>query len=269
MLKHVPEWLSDEACKAVTGIGHTKRKLYSDDEDIVYEYRRCLGFNGINVSLIQPDALDRSILIELFRIPKEKRKTESEIIAKFEEMQPKLFGCILDVLVKALNIRDTVKLDSLPRMTDFALWGEALARAMGYEDMEVINAYFNNIGRQNIEAIEAHPLSLAIINLIGSFESKGETAWQGSPGELLDLLDGMASQKIRNQHLWPKAPNALVRKLNTIKSNLLEGLGFSVTISRITTGKNKNTSTIRIEKISPTTSTISTRSKLRTKSRTN
>jgi hypothetical protein len=33
-VKHVPEWLSDEACKAVTGIGHTKRKLYSDDEDI-------------------------------------------------------------------------------------------------------------------------------------------------------------------------------------------------------------------------------------------
>jgi DNA polymerase I len=136
-------------------------------------------------------------------------------------------------------------------MTDFALWGEALARAMGYEDMEFINAYFNNIGRQNIEAIEAHPLGLAIINLIGSFESKGETVWQGSPGELLDLLDRIASQKMRNQHLWPKAPNALVRKLNTIKSNLLEGLGFSVTISRITTNKNKNTSTIRIEKVSP------------------
>jgi hypothetical protein len=92
-VKHVPEWLSDEACKAVTGIGHTKRKLFSDDEDIVYEYRRCLGFNGINVSLIEPDVLDRSILIELFRIPPEKRITETEIMAKFEEMQPKLFGC--------------------------------------------------------------------------------------------------------------------------------------------------------------------------------
>jgi hypothetical protein len=152
-----------------------------------------------------------------------------------------------------LNIKPAVKLDSLPRMTDFALWGEALARAMGYEDMEFINAYFNNIGRQNIEAIEAHPLGLAMIKLIGSLESKGKTVvWQGSPSKLLDLLDNkIASQKIRNQHLWPKAPNSLVRQLNIIKSNLLEGLGISVTISRITTGKNKNTSTIRIEKISP------------------
>jgi DNA polymerase, archaea type len=102
-----------------------------------------------------------------------------------------------------------------------------------------------------VRSDRAHPLGLAILSLIGSFESKGETAWQGSPGELLDLLDRIASQKIRNQHPWPKAPNALVRKLNTIKSNLLEGLGIGVTISRITTGKNKNTSTIRIEKIPP------------------
>lgn len=33
-LKQTPGWLSDEACKAVTGIGQTKRKLYSDDDDI-------------------------------------------------------------------------------------------------------------------------------------------------------------------------------------------------------------------------------------------
>jgi len=218
---------------------------------IVYEYRRCLGFNGINVSLIEPDTLDRSILIELFRIPKEKRKTESEIMAKFEEMQPKLFGRILDIIVKALNIKHAVKLDSLPRMTDFALWGEALARAMGYKEMEFINAYFKNIGKQNIEAIEAHPLGLAMIKLIASLENEGKTVWDGSATELLDLLDKIASQKMRNQHLLPKAPNSLVRKLNTIKSSLLEGLGISVTISRITTGKNKNTSSIRIEKISP------------------
>lgn len=34
-VKNIPKWLSDEACKAVTGIGQTKRKLYTDDEDIV------------------------------------------------------------------------------------------------------------------------------------------------------------------------------------------------------------------------------------------
>ena len=73
-VKITPGWLSDEACKAVTGIGQTKRKLYSDDDDIVYEYKRCLGFNGINISLTEPDALDRSLMIELDRISKENRR---------------------------------------------------------------------------------------------------------------------------------------------------------------------------------------------------
>jgi hypothetical protein len=50
-LKKAPGWLSDEARKAVTGVGSTKRKLYSDDDDIVYEYKRCLGFIGNNTAL--------------------------------------------------------------------------------------------------------------------------------------------------------------------------------------------------------------------------
>jgi hypothetical protein len=58
-LKKAPGWLSDEACKAVTGVGSTKRKLYSDDDNIVYEYKRCLGFSGINtaLSLLEYDKL--------------------------------------------------------------------------------------------------------------------------------------------------------------------------------------------------------------------
>ena len=79
-LKLTPPWLSDEACKAVTGVGiDQKRRLYSDDQDIVYEYRRCLGFNGINNSLTEPDALDRSIMIELQRIKTEDRRQEGDI----------------------------------------------------------------------------------------------------------------------------------------------------------------------------------------------
>ena len=69
-VRGTPDWLSDEACKAVTGVGQTKRKLFTDDDDIIYEYKRCLGFNGINLSLTEPDALDRSIMIDLETIDK-------------------------------------------------------------------------------------------------------------------------------------------------------------------------------------------------------
>ena len=50
---------------------------------------------------------------------------------------------------------------------------------------------------------------------------------------------------------WPKAANSLTKRLRPILSNLREGLGIHVVITRNTTGKNKNTSTIRIWKESP------------------
>jgi hypothetical protein len=156
-LKYTPRWLSDEVCKAVTGVGSTKRKLYSDDDDIVYEYRRCLGFNGINLGLTEPDILDRSIMIELQRIRKDNTKQETDIMAEFLKLKPKLLAYIFDTLVKATNIKKTIQLKDLPRMADSAIWGEAIARAMGYKELEFIRVYYGNIGEQNTEAIENSP----------------------------------------------------------------------------------------------------------------
>jgi hypothetical protein len=42
-------------------------------------------------------------------------------------------------------------------MADFAIWGEAISRAMCYPEMKFIDAYYNNKGRQNIEAVESDP----------------------------------------------------------------------------------------------------------------
>jgi hypothetical protein len=256
--KHVPDWLSDEACRAATGGGHTKRKLYSDDEDIVYDYKRCLGFNGINISLTEEDALDRSILIDLVRIPNDKRRLEAEILSKFEELKPGLLGYFFDVLSKSLKLKPEIVLADLPRMADFALWGEAIARAMGYKPLEFIEAYYDNIGKQNVEAIESHPLGQAIAKWvlgwgINAETSQEQTFWQGSPRELLEILEPIATeQKIDTSHKnWPKAPNVISRRLNSIKSNLLEGLNIKVTIDRLTSGEKVGNSYIRVEKIAP------------------
>jgi Bifunctional DNA primase/polymerase, N-terminal len=259
-VKQTPGWLSDEACKAVTGIGQTKRKLYSDDEDIVYEYKRCLGFNGVNNSLTEPDALDRSLMIELDRISKENRKVESDIMADFMQLRPQLLGYIFDILVKALQIKSTIKLNDLPRMADFAIWGEAIARAMGYKDLEFINAYYENIGKQNIEAIENHPLGQTVAKFFEEdIQAKSKMSWEGQPAKLLEELEIVAQRhKVNTNHKsWPKEVRWLTRRLNQIRSNLLEGLGIEVQINRLTDiskGRSKaNTSSIVIRKMTPMT----------------
>jgi DNA polymerase elongation subunit (family B) len=253
-IKQLPPWFSDEACKAITGVGSSKRRLYSDDEDIIYDYKRCLMISGINNSLTEPDALDRSILTQFDRILDEQRKEESEIETIFEEMRPKLFGYILDMLVKTLQIKLSIKLSNLPRMADFTVWGEAVARAMGYQPMEFVNAYYDNIGKQNVEAIESNPVALAVEKFVSSWFKDGqETCWQSPTSKVLEKLNkvALAHGIDTGSKFWPKAANSLTKRLRPILSNLREGLGIHVVISRNTTGKNKNTSTIRIWKQPP------------------
>jgi hypothetical protein len=250
-LKYIPNWFSDEVCKIVTGVGSTKRKLYSDDEDIVYELKRCLGVNGINISLTEPDALDRSILIELERID-DGNLEEKEIINKLLEIRPQILGYIFNVIVKAIQIKPSLKIGNLPRMADFALWGEAIARAMNYKENEFIRLYKQNIGQQNIEAIEFNSLATAIVRLVESWDNKQEGEQvikekQYDPQTLLNILNLVAAEygiDTSNHHEWPKDIKWLSRRLKIIRSNLLEGLGIDVIVKRNTTVITTTTSSI-------------------------
>jgi DNA polymerase I len=254
--RYLSPWFSDEVCKAVTGIGNSKRKLYSDDEDVIINYRRCMIINGINNNLTEPDALDRSVLIEFERIPKELRKEESKIEIQFEEIRPKLLGYIFDVLVKALQIKSDLELTHLPRMADFAVWGEAIARAMNYKPMEFIETYNKNIGRQNIEALESNQLAQAIVKFVFSwYEEEKQSCWISPTSKVLNNINRIAQQYNidTSGRDWPRASNSLTKRLRPLLTNLREGLGIHIILGRTTTGsnKNKNISIIKIWKDSP------------------
>jgi hypothetical protein len=55
---------SDILCRAVTGAGDMKRKLFENDEDVIYNYRRIIGLNGITNAATRADLLDRGIIVE-------------------------------------------------------------------------------------------------------------------------------------------------------------------------------------------------------------
>ena len=133
------------------------------------------------------------MLIELQRIKNENTKQDAEIMAEFLELRPKLLGYIFDILAKALKIKHTLQLNDLPRMADFAVWGEAIARAMGYKHLEFVHAYYDNIGKQNIEAIESNPLAQAIEKFVDSWYIEGQvTFWHGSTTKVFEKLNKVA-----------------------------------------------------------------------------
>jgi hypothetical protein len=260
-VNHLPRWFSDEACKAVTGIGNSKRGLYTNDEDVIYNYKRCIIVNGVNNSLTESDALDRSILTEFDRIPDEQRKEESEIEARFEEVRPKLFAYILDTLVKAIQMKPTIKeLSRLPRMADFATWGEGIARAMGYNKMEFIRAHYDNTGKQNVEAIENNALAQSISKFVNTwYKEESQSCWFSFTSKLLEELNRIAYENSINiaSKSWPKAVNHFTRKVRPILSNLREGLGIHVVIRKINSGPHRGISVVEIRKISSVSSVSS------------
>ena len=249
-VRYEPRWLSDEACRAITGAAFTKRKNFSDDEDIAYEYKKILSFSGINVIFKQADALDRSIKIELERLEPKKNISEERIESELKQQIPHLLGYIFEVLAKALEIKDSVNLSELPRMADFAEWGEAISRAMGYKPLEFLTVYFENIGEQKIEIIEADPFADALSKFI-DYEL---TSWTSSLQTFIHHLREYAEVNNIDNSKFPKAPQAISNRLRKVKANLLEGLGIEVIVDRITSGKDNkklmNTAILKIRQIS-------------------
>lgn len=224
--------VSDLLCIAVTGGGHTKRKLYTDDEEQVMFFQRFIVLNGINVVATRPDLLDRCILLELERIPPNERKEEKVLREEFEKDKPIILGAIFETLSKAMSIYDQVELNNLGRMADFTRWGYAIAEVLGIGGDKFLEAYLNNQTNANIEALESHPVGFAMYNFM-----EDKTVWSGSPTKLLSELEIVAGfEKIDTTNSnWAKTPNVLSRRLNEIKSNLLD-LGIEFERSK---GKNR------------------------------
>jgi hypothetical protein len=215
--------MSDLFCTVVTGGGVSKRELYSDDEDIIYNLQRVIGINGIVIVANKPDLLDRSILIDLARIPKDKRKTANQVWEEFESIRPALLGGIFDTLVQAIRIKPTLKFDSLPRMADFAEWGSAIAIALGSTQEEFMKYYLNNIKQQSDNVISDSLVATLVLGLCDRM--KGEE-WEGSASELLEEIgkdsEGDIDEKTRRHTDFPKASNVLSRTLNEMKTTLAE-----------------------------------------------
>ena len=221
----LPSWMSDTLCRAATGGGFTKRELYSDDHDIIYNFKRCVGINGINIAAQRGDLLDRILLVGLKAIPQEKRRTEEELFTEFENSRAEILGGFLNTLVEAFRIYPTINPKKLFRMADFTRWGCAITKALGRDPEEFIEAYDSKVKAQIEEAAHASPVATVLIDFMETFEKE----WDGTPSQLFTTLLNHAKELgiSAHQKAWPKAPHVLVRQLNELAPSLKQ-LGWEV-----------------------------------------
>jgi hypothetical protein len=233
--RRVPRWLPQDICSAVTGAGNIKRSLFTDDDDFARKYKRCLGFNGINVAMTESDVSSRSITVKMESIPRKLNRPESEVYSEFEILKPVLLGFIFETISKVLVVIDSIKLADLPRLADFTIWGEAVARVLGYKEGQFVGAYYENIGKQNAESVESDQVGEVVLKLSENLAEQKRTKWIGTIANCRDIFRSIADANNidTKSSSWPKISNQVSRRLNEIRTSLLDAFGIKITIEKL------------------------------------
>jgi hypothetical protein len=210
----IPEWAADTLCRLVTGEADSKRRLYTDDEDVIIELRRAVLLNGINVPTDRGDVLDRSLVVELERIPDRERLTEEEMWESFEAEHPKLLGALLDVLAKAIALKPSLRLSRRPRLADWGEYAAAVYEVMGWGAETFLKDWDEVVKAQNQATLDGSPVAQAILKFM---TDKDEYA--ASSSEMYSKLKVVAATlgvDVDRDKAWPKSSRWLWRRIKEV-----------------------------------------------------
>src|SRR5215204_5912785 len=215
----IPEWAADTLCRLITGEADSKRRLYTDDEDVIIELRRAAILNGINVPTERGDVLDRSLVVELERIPDGERKTEEQIWERFEAGHRKLLGTLFDLLSKAIALKASIKLSRRPRLADWGEYAAAVYEVLGWGAETFLRDWDEVVRVQNQATLDGSPVAQAIIKFM---EDKEE--YSAPSSEMHSKLKVTAAQlgvDVDRDKAWPKSARWLWRRIKEVLSLLV------------------------------------------------
>jgi hypothetical protein len=205
----------DAFCTLSTGGGFASRQLYTNGEEHIMETKRPVVLNGIAVVATRPDLIDRVIHVDMPTIPPEARRDDADTSAAWERDRPLVFGALLDLFADALRILPKVVLAHKQRMADYERLGEAVARALGFEAGHFQTLYAELVRAGIDRALESNSVAQVLDKCIQ--ERITPFNWQGTAGQLYDLLNGQALlDRSTDRSTWPKSPKGLADQLRRI-----------------------------------------------------
>jgi hypothetical protein len=228
-ISHLGWRLSDDLCRLATGGGFSTRRLYTDEEEKLFEATRPLLLNGIEGVVSRGDLIDRSLVVYLPVIPEDQRRSEREFWKSFRAAQPRIIGSLLDAVACALRRLESVTLERLPRMADFARWMVAAEPSLGWTAGTFMAAYDANRRSANTLALEASPIVRALRRACAGSDFKGTAT------RLLRKLVKRADSQDIAQKTWPQDGWALSKQLRGIAPNL-RSAGLDVQFGERTPG---------------------------------
>ncbi|MDH3611247.1 MAG: hypothetical protein OEM79_05740 [Nitrosopumilus sp.] len=244
--------VSDTLCKAITGSSNSKRKLYSDMDEILLSIQRKLILNGIAPNFNQPDLQDRILSYERIPFEENDRLTEEEIEEKFQKLLPLILGQIFTTLHQAMQTIHQIKKEIKPktRMADFEIWGEAISRALGYEPYSFLEKYHAKIKRKSIELVESQPLVKTIVKLL-EISPKYENSMERTLQDLKPIAIRLGIDVDYKYERFPKSSSKLSSELEIIQPHLTKlGIKYQKITYTKSDGKySKNASIVTLTRI--------------------
>jgi len=232
-LSHISAGFSDALCRAATGDGIVRRQLYTDSDVKIMVYRRVVVLNTIDLSSLRGDLAERMLLVELEPISKGDRREEKVIHEEFEAVRGRIFGGLLDLLVKVLAALPGVNSSELPRMADFA---RVLLAVDQVEGWHTFDTYMESQSKTAGQAVESSYLADVLIRFMNERLPTGQdrSRWSGTATALLDELTRRVDRPPRG---WPSTPAVLGSELKRLAPDLHRSAGIQVKPSRSAHGR--------------------------------
>jgi len=210
-LSYLNPEMQDVLCNLATGGNFGTREFYTNMGEVMVDIRRPVVMNGISGLVSAQDLSERCIHLELPPIPDCFRESATELEAKFSNSYPSLLGNLFDLFASALEELPAVVTDSKPRMADFYRLGIAVARVLGLNDEDFIEAYRGNQALGVRKGLESSPVAIAL-------EAFMEDRITGFSGNLKRLLEQLYRYRPDESLGWPKSAKGLKSALQRQQS---------------------------------------------------
>ena len=214
-LSEISKKFSDDLCRASTGAVENRRKKYTDGNTYSIGIRQIIILNGIGLAITRNDLVDRIIQIKMPKIPETNVITEKDLWAFWEDIYPEALGSLLSKAARVYQHLPNVKLESSPRMADFAKVLKSLDEIEGTNAYQV---YCEGLSSMSALTVENDPFLIAITKEI-------KKPWEGTAAQLQMLLSNHSLYGEGKN--WPASPRDISAKLSR-SAPALRRLGFEI-----------------------------------------
>lgn len=220
-------WLEDFLCRYATGVRMSRRRLYTNSEEVHFTPRAGLIITSRDPHFRREDVARRLLPVRFHGIPPDRRKTETELRADIDRHRERIWGDVLMALAAIQDNWSKVRSTAYPShsLADFAVFGEVATVA----NRGTAESWRELMGRleqaQQRFSTEDDPL----LEVLKAQLDKGKGALPLQP---VSKLYTSLAETARDKKLpWPlHNPAALTRALRNKKQALEQSLGAQIVL---------------------------------------